>query len=40
MRFFNSGRDEWDDLTDEEREVGIELMVRIVNWLHRQGGIQ
>lgn len=30
---------EWDDLSDDERSIGIDLMTLIIRWLKRQGGI-
>lgn len=30
---------EWDNLSDDERSIGIDLMTLIIRWLKRQGGI-
>jgi hypothetical protein len=30
---------DWDDLSDDEHEIGEELMALILNWLRRQGAI-
>jgi len=29
----------WDDLSDDERRIGIDLMQLIIDWLERQGAI-
>lgn len=31
--------DEWDDLSDDHKELAIELMRLVINWLRREGAI-
>ena len=37
-RYWSRGAlDAWDDLTEDERAIGIEVMRRIIEWLQREG---
>ncbi len=32
--------DDWEELTDQQRQVRIEVVDRLLTWLRRQGGLR
>jgi hypothetical protein len=39
-REFDPDIPDWDDLSDEEKAIGIAVMLRLISWLRRQGAVR